>query len=107
MSTGLSGYTPQTKEVKFPGGAFTVRGLSAEDFTVLLHDHYAPMAALFDRYVNEAALERVSRAAGGALDLADMKGVVLAAAKEAPALFGDVIARVGSGTPSGAYPRAR
>lgn len=96
---GLSGYTPKTEKVEFPGGEFAVRGLAPEDFTILLREHYAPMAALFDRYIGEAALEKVSAdVTGGRLKLGDMRDVVLAAFDQAPALMGDVIARAADET---------
>ncbi|AWY08926.1 tail protein [Ruegeria phage vB_RpoS-V18] len=95
---GLSGYTPKTEMVEYPGGSFAVRGLSLEDFTVLLRAHHKPMADLFDRYVSEAALESVDANTGGALHLGDMKAVVLEAFELAPALVGDAIARAADET---------
>lgn len=90
---GLSAFTPKTDTVQFPGGEFAVRGLSLEDFTVLLRDYHKPLSALFDRYVAEAALEKADADAGGLLALGDMKGVVLDAVSLAPGLIGDCIAR--------------
>ena len=86
-------FTPDTKTVEYPGGEFAVRGLSLEDFTVLIREHYQPMAALFDRYVAEAVLEKADADSGGTLGLGDMQNVVLEALEVAPALIGDVIAR--------------
>lgn len=92
--TGLTAFVPEIENVEIPGGVFTVRGLAPEDFAVLLRAHHKPMSLLFDRYVNEAALEKVDGdTTGGLLNLGDMKDVVLEAAELAPALMGDVIAR--------------
>lgn len=95
---GLSGFKPKTETVEYPGGSFAVRGLSLEDFTVLLRTHHKPMADLFDRYVSEAALEKVDADTGGALRLGDMKQVVLEAFELAPGLVGDSIARAADET---------
>lgn len=92
---GLGNFTPATDTVALPNGeTFAVRGLSFEDITVLLRDHYDALETLFDRYVSEAALDRVDReAADGQLGLGDVRSVVLEALTAAPALVGDVIAR--------------
>lgn len=92
--SGLSTYTPATEKVALPGGGeFAVRGLSLEDFTILLRSHYETLEHLFDQYLTEAALEKVDQeATDGALGLGDMKGMVLEALSKAPALVGDVIA---------------
>lgn len=97
---GLGTFTPATAKVALPGGGeFVVRGLSLEDFTVLLRTHYATLEHLFDRYLSEAALEKVDQdAADGLLGLGDMRGVVLEAVSQAPALIGDVIARAADET---------
>lgn len=97
---GLGTFTPATETVALPDGEkFAVRGLSFEDFTILLRDHYASLEVLFDRYVSEAALAKVDQdAADGALGLGDIRGVVLEALREAPALLGDVIARAADET---------
>lgn len=87
-------FTPKTETVKIPGGeSFVVRGLSLEDFAVLLRSHHAPLSALFDQYVSEAALESVDEAMGANLNIGDVKGVILEALEHAPALVGDAIAR--------------
>jgi hypothetical protein len=91
--TGLSAFTPKTQTIEIPGGQAVVRGLALEDFAVLMRDHHAPMAALFDRYVGEASLERLDAESGAGLGLADMGSVILEAFEYAPALIGDVIAR--------------
>jgi hypothetical protein len=90
--TGLSGFIPVTDDVTYPGGKFAVRGLSLEDFTILIRSHYPPMLALFEKYVSEAGMERLDVEVGGGLNLGDMKAVVLDALDTAPALIGDVIA---------------
>lgn len=92
---GLSAFTPKTDEVEFPGGKFAVRGLSLEDFTVLLRKHYEPMESIFNKYVTEAAIEAVDAATNGEnkIGLDDVRGVILEALEVAPALIGDVIAR--------------
>jgi len=92
---GLTAFTPKTDTVKIPsGGEFVVRGLALEDFTTLLRGHYEPLSALFDKYVAEAAALKVDMAqTGGKMGLADIKGVVISAMDQAPALIGDVIAR--------------
>jgi len=96
---GLSGFKPKTEMVKFPGGEFAVRGLAAEDFTVLIRDHHKPMEALFDQYVSEAALQKVDiDTTGGLLKLGDMRGVILSSLEAAPAFIGDVIARAADET---------
>ena len=97
---GLTAFIPATEKVALPGGGeFAVRGLSLEDFTVLLRDHYDPMEAIFQRYINEVALEKVDRdIMDGTLGLADMRTVVLDALREAPGLIGDVIARAADET---------
>lgn len=93
--SGLSTYTPATETVALPGGGdFAVRGLSLEDFTILLRSHYDTLEQLFDQYLTEAALEQVDKdATDGALGLGDMKGILMEALSKAPALVGDVIAR--------------
>ncbi len=97
--TGLTAFTPKTDTVQIPDGEFAVRGLALEDFTILLRSHYEPMAALFEQYVNEAALEKVDAdVSGGVLNLGDMKGVALKGLEMAPALIGDVIARAADET---------
>lgn len=96
--TGLSGFIPATDDVTYPGGKFAVRGLSLEDFTVLIRSHYPPMVSLFEKYIGEAGMERLDVAVGGGLKLGDMEGVVLDALDTAPALIGDVIARASGET---------
>lgn len=99
---GLGKFKPTSHEIEVPGGSFTVRALAFEDFTILIQTHYAPMAALFDRYIGEASLVAMDKATGGALDLVDMRSVVLEALETAPALLGDLIARA-SDEPDLAY----
>lgn len=104
---GLSSFTPATDKVALPGGGeFAVRGLSLEDLTVLMRSHYKPMVELFDRYVNEAALEKMDAdVTGGSLGLGDMEGVVLDVLQVAPGLLGDVIARAADETEDPALAR--
>lgn len=93
---GLTAFTPKTETVDLPdGGKFAVRGLSLEDFTVLLRSHYKAVKSIFDRYVTEAAIEAMDQAENGdqPLGLSDLHGVVLEALEAAPGLVGDVIAR--------------
>jgi len=97
--TGLAGYTPKTETVEFPGGAFTVRGLSADDFVTLMASHNAIMSTLFDRFVTESAVQKAGlELTGGKLKLGDMGNVVQEAVKMAPPLMADVIAH-GAGEP--------
>lgn len=97
---GLSAFTPKTEKVEFPGGDFAVRGLSLEDFTVLLRSYYDPAKAIFDRYVTEATIEALDEVdnGGDSLGLGDVKGVVLEALETAPGLIGDLIARAADET---------
>lgn len=96
---GFGTFTPKTEMVQFPGGEFAVRGLSLEDFTVLLRKHYEPAKAIFDRYVNEAAIEAVDSATNGTpIGLSRVQDVVMEALEVAPALLADVIARAADET---------
>lgn len=89
----LSSFKPQTEAVKFPGGEFAVRGLALEDITVLLRDHFTTVSALWDKYVNEAAIDAVGQAAPEtAAGLADYGSVITEALDIAPSLMADVIA---------------
>ncbi len=96
----LTAFEPKTEMVELPGGgSFAVRGLSLEDFTVLLRAHYEPISTLFDRYVAESAAEAVDqKETGGVMGLGDVRGVVLEALEHAPGLIGDVIARAAEET---------
>ncbi len=96
----LTAFEPKTEIVELPGGgSFAVRGLSLEDFTVLLRAHYEPISTLFDRYVAESAAEAVDqKETGGVMGLGDVRGVVLEALEHAPGLIGDVIARAAGET---------
>ncbi|MEP2533551.1 hypothetical protein [Shimia sp.] len=97
---GLGAFTPKTEKVEIPGGEFTVRGLSLEDFTVLLREHYQPAKAIFDRYVTEGTIDALDQAANGdsPLGLSRVHDVLLEAIEAAPALIGDAIARAADET---------
>lgn len=98
--TGLAGYTPKTEKVEYPGGDFTVRGLSPDDFVSLMAEHNEIMSALFDKFINESAIQKAGlELTGGKLKLADMQNVVQEAVKAAPPLMADIIAH-GAGEPS-------
>lgn len=91
---GLSTFTPKVEAVELPDdGVLVVRGLSLQDFTVLLADHYEVANTLFDRYVVAAGLLDPDGPPPDAdAPSPEMKQVVMAAAKEAPALIADIIA---------------
>jgi len=96
---GFGTFTPKTETVEFPGGKFAVRGLSLEDFTVLLRKYHEPAKALFDRYANEAAIEAVDAATNGTpVGLSNVKDVILEALEVAPGMIADVIARAADET---------
>ncbi len=92
---GLPSYSPATEQIDLPNGeSFVVRGLSLEDITVLLRTHYDTAAALFDKYVGEAAQTAADAALPEAdFGLGDMRSVVLDALQAAPGMIADVIAR--------------
>lgn len=91
---GLKAFTPKTETVKFPGGEFAVRGLSLEDFAILIRSHYEPMSALFEKYVDQAAIARATaQVTKAGMELGDVRTVVLDGLQMAPALIGDAIAR--------------
>lgn len=96
---GFGSFIPKTERVEFPGGEFAVRGLSLEDFTVLLRHHYEPAKAMFDRYVDEAAVEAAAQAFPESVEGAgNMDDVVREALEMAPGMIGDIIARAADET---------
>lgn len=96
---GLKAFTPKTEKVAFPGGDFAVRGLSLEDFTVLVRNHFEPMSALFEKYVDQAAIARATaQVTKEGMELGDIRTVVLEGLQMAPSLIGDVIARAADET---------
>lgn len=88
----LSDYAPKSETVTFPGGEFTVRGLSLQDLTVLLRTHYATANALFDRYIGESAMAAAT-AKSPEIATGDPREVVLEALEVAPGMISDVVAR--------------
>lgn len=49
----LSDYIPERAEIKLPKGAFSVRGLSLVDVSVLLRDHMGHLDAMFKQYAEK------------------------------------------------------
>lgn len=47
---GLMDYQPPSEEVKFKGGSFELKGLSTQDFSLLLARHSVDLEKVFDLY---------------------------------------------------------
>lgn len=89
---GLRDYAPAVETIDLPNGdSFVVRGLSLNDITALVRDHYDMAAALFDKYVAAASSEAVDTAIG-IKDGNHVRDAVLDALKAAPGLLSDTIA---------------
>jgi hypothetical protein len=92
----IAGYEAPRETVKRPDGVkFSVRALTLEDITILMRNHYAPIASLFDKYVvREVALQAAKDGdAGPGLDLDISEDVLVGILEQAPQLIAEVIAR--------------
>ncbi|QGF21047.1 tail assembly protein [Pectobacterium phage MA12] len=47
---GLMDYQPPSEEVQFKGGSFELKGLSTQDFSLLLQRHSVDLEKIFDLY---------------------------------------------------------
>ena len=81
----LADYQPARALVEFNRGSVTVRGLSLDDVSVLMHNHLPDLDGLFDLYENAATTPADTGVATTARYMVNL-------IREAPALVANVIA---------------
>lgn len=81
---GVMDYQPPSEEVQFKGGSFTLKGLSTQDFSLLLQRHSVDLEKIFDLY------EKGEN--GGDFSGAGLAQFVMSLINDAPGLVANTIA---------------